>query len=103
MTITTGDVPTILGMVARGDKKHHIAAWYGENPARIAEVEDGQLGLPPIAPAHMLPPKGSPGLKGRKLKAFVEKALAALNANDVLSAKKALEDGLQRFNSHEST
>lgn len=103
MTIVANDVPTIFGMVARGDKKHHIAAWYGENPARIAEIEDGVLGHPPMAAANTLPPKGSPGLKGRRLKAFVEKAIAVLDAGDAAGAKQVLQDGLKKFDSHEAT
>lgn len=69
MTLTNRDASLVLGMSARGDKKHDIAAWFGENQARIAEVEQGQHGGVTAAPAIELPPKGAPGPKGRRLRA----------------------------------
>lgn len=74
MTLTNKDAQIVLGMVARGDKRHDIAAWFGENQARIAEVEAGEYGNLVAAPASDLPPKGAPGLKGRRLRAFTAKA-----------------------------
>lgn len=50
MTLMNKDASIILGMVARGDKRHDIAAWFGENQARIAEVEQGQYGNLTAAP-----------------------------------------------------
>lgn len=37
------DASLVKGMVARGDRKHDIAAWFGVNQGRIAEVEKGEL------------------------------------------------------------
>lgn len=101
MALSSNDVKIILGMSARGDKKHDIAAWFGENQARIAEAEAGEYGVFEMAPADQLPPKGAPGPKGRYLKAFVEKAVAALEAGKADEASKALKDGLVRYNRHE--
>lgn len=102
MALTKNDGEQIMGMIARGDKKHEIAAWYGENPARIAEVESGQaFGHLTAAPAASLPPRGSPGLKGRKLKAHVKKAIEALDAGNLDAAKKHLNDGVAAFEKNE--
>src|SRR5262249_17818138 len=64
VALTYKDAAVIMGMLARGDKNHDIAAWFGENPARIAEVKDGQaFGVVPAAPADELPQKGAVGPK----------------------------------------
>lgn len=102
MALTNRDAAIVLGMVARGDKRHDIAAWFGENQARIAEIEQGSHGSIAAAPATDLPPKGAPGPKGRQLRAFVKKALEALEANDVAAAKKALQEGSAIYDRHEA-
>jgi len=102
MALTNRDAAIVLGMVARGDKRHDIAAWFGENQARIAEIEQGSHGSIAAAPATDLPPKGAPGPKGRRLRAFVRKALEALEANDVAAAKKALREGSAIYDRHEA-
>lgn len=90
-----------MGMAARGDKHHDIAAWFGENQARIAEALEGKFGKFDAAPASELPPKGAPGIKGRFLHAYVEKAVKALQAGDSAEALRQLEAGLERYNRHE--
>jgi hypothetical protein len=102
MTLTNRDASLVLGMSARGDKKHDIAAWFGENQARIAEVEQGQYGSVTAAPANELPPKGAPGPKGRRLRSRVTKAVEALERNDVPSAMQLLKDGLTDFSKNEA-
>ena len=76
--------------------------WFGENQARIAEIEQGSHGSISAAPAADLPPKGAPGPKGRRMRAFANKALEALDAGDVEAAKKALQDGIARYDRHEA-
>jgi hypothetical protein len=49
ITVKNTDVPVILAMVARQDRRHDIAAWFGLNQGRIKEVEDGKHGNPPLA------------------------------------------------------
>lgn len=93
-TVKKADVPIILGMLARGDRRHDVAAWFGLNQGRVAEVEDGDHGTPPIAPASQLPPSGSPGPKALVLRAAVGKAVSALesvtfNVPSVLESLKA--------------
>jgi hypothetical protein len=60
------DASIVKGMLARGDRQHDIAAWFGVNGGRIAEVATGAK-FPNIAPAapQDLPPKG-PYLSGRQ-------------------------------------
>lgn len=62
MALTRHDAELVMGMLNRGDSQHHIAAWFGENQARIVEVENGKMfGPVKAAPAQDLPPKGAPG------------------------------------------
>ncbi len=101
MTFYGKQVSIIRGMIARGDKQHDIAAWFGENQARIVEAEQGKFGVHDAAPANELPPRGAPGPKGQRMKAFAEKALAALEAGNADEAKKHLAEGIARYNKHE--
>jgi len=101
LTLTQNDAKIILGMVARGDKRHDIAAWLGVNQARIKEAEDGLFGTLEMAKPNELPPKGAPGVKGQDLLAFVKKAIAALDAGNAEEAKRHLNAGVARFNQHE--
>ncbi|GJL96100.1 MAG: hypothetical protein DHS20C05_25050 [Hyphococcus sp.] len=105
MALNNNDAKVILGMLARGDKNHDIASWFGENPARVAEVKDGEFGSITAAPAEELPPKGAPGPKGRRLRGSVKNALKALEdkgSEGVKEAIQQLKDGLARYNRHES-
>lgn len=102
MSLTTKDASVILGMVARGDKKHDIASWFGENPARVQEVIAGDYGNLSAAAPDQLFPKGAPGLKGRRLKSAVDKAVTALKTEDAKSALAILEDALANYSKNES-
>lgn len=101
MTLTSKDARIIIGMLARGDKQHDVAAYFGQNQARIVEAANGEYGTIEAAPSHELPPKGAPGIKGRRLKAFVEKAISELEDNNVEGALSQLNAGLDRYNRHE--
>lgn len=53
------DVALVKGMLKRGDRQHDIAAWFGVNPGRIAEVKFGDLfSLVTAATGNELPPVG---------------------------------------------
>ena len=41
LTLTAQDAALIRGMVLRGDRHHDIAAFFGVNQGRIAEIKDG--------------------------------------------------------------
>ena len=100
-TLKASDAPIIIGMQARGDRDHDIAAWFGVNQGRVAEVKDGKFGDVAAAPSHQLPPKGPPGVKGKRLRAAVEKALTHLERADTKQAITALADAKKRYDANE--
>jgi hypothetical protein len=38
ITLDESDAAIIKGMLARGDRQHDIAAWFGVNAGRVAEI-----------------------------------------------------------------
>jgi hypothetical protein len=82
------DASLVKGMIQQGDRHHDIAAWFGVNQGRIAEVNDGHL-FPSakVAPVNQLPPPG-PYTSGRS----AQKAITALE-----EAKTALEDAAKNI------
>ena len=59
LALTKRDAALIRGMLDRGDRHHDIAAFFGVNQGRIAEVKMG-IRFPgvPAADPEDLPPKG---------------------------------------------
>jgi hypothetical protein len=59
LALTAQDAALIRGMINRGDRHHDIAAFFGVNQGRIAEIKDGSR-YPGVqsADADELPPKG---------------------------------------------
>src|SRR5262245_45062450 len=63
--ISDKDIALVKGMLERGDRQSDIAAWFGVNSGRIAEVSTGQRGdrvkaarpeqLPPTGPYAVVP------------------------------------------------
>lgn len=82
ITLTLDDAAIAKGMLARGDRQHDIAAWFGVNGGRIGEIATGSRYLEvEEAPSQLLPPPG-PYLSGRQtavLLAALSKARAALD------------------------
>jgi hypothetical protein len=66
VTLDRDDAAVVKGMLTRGDRQHDIAAWFGVNGGRIAEIATG-ANFPGIAAASAtdLPPPG-PYLSGRQ-------------------------------------
>lgn len=64
ISLSNKDASIVLGMVGRDDREHDIAAWFGVNQGRVAEVKAGSHGSMAMAPAHELPPKGPPVRRG---------------------------------------
>jgi hypothetical protein len=59
LTLTAQDAALIRGMIERGDRHHDIAAFFGVNQGRIAEVKEGKrFAEIPSADRAELPPKG---------------------------------------------
>src|SRR4051794_17493451 len=81
--LSYNDASIVKGMVRRGDRHHDVAAWFGVNQGRIAEVLGGDLHSGcPVAPVSSLPPPG-PYTSGRS----AHRAITALE-----EAQAALED-----------
>ena len=60
MAFTFRETQIVKGMLARGDKQHDIASYFGVNGGRVAEVATGKCDYPtaPAAPSCDLPPAG---------------------------------------------
>jgi hypothetical protein len=101
ISLTNHDASIVLGMAARGDRDHDIAAWFGVNQGRIAEVKAGSHGSISAAMAKDLPPKGPPGLKGRRLRASVRKAITAIEEDNIKSAIEILQQASTRYDDHD--
>ena len=84
--LTEYDAALVKGMIERGDRHHDIAAWFGVNQGRIADVKNGDL-FPDVPPTRdELPPPG-PYSSGKS----VQKAVVALDAAK-LALAKAMQD-----------
>lgn len=86
VVLTAGDAAIVKAMLLRGDRQHDIAAWFGVNGGRIAEIATGDA-FARVEPAiGDLPPPG-PYPRGKD-------AVAALNAlreaERALAAAKAM-------------
>src|SRR5579864_4205687 len=81
LTLEISDAAVAKGMLARGDRQHDIAAWFGVNGGRVAEIATGQR-YRDVAPAgaNRLPPRG-PYLTGRETAVLM---LALRKARDAL-------------------
>jgi len=87
------DAAIVKGMLARGDRQHDIAAWFGVNGGRIAEIATRQkFRLVAREMGANLPPPG-PYPSGRDALA----ALAALRtAKQAISAAEEMVSGQLR-------
>ena len=101
-SLTTKDARVVSGMQARGDRDHDIAAWFGVNQGRVAEVKEGKFGIVSLAASNELPPKGPPGVKGRRLRTSLENALTALGNGDAEKAAGILEEARKRYDANEA-
>lgn len=72
-------------MLGRGDRQHDVAAWFGVNAGRIADIAAGRS-FAEVEPVHgQLPPPG-PYTHVREVYAALEVAEAALAAAKKLVA-----------------
>ena len=58
MALSEKQVAVIKGMLARGDRQHHIAAYFDVNSGRIAEINTGQKWAEVVVDCGPLPPSG---------------------------------------------
>lgn len=64
ITLKEQDAAIVKGMIARGDRQHDIAAWFGVNGGRIAEISTGATFPDVPVSTNELPPPG-PYLSGK--------------------------------------
>ena len=86
--LTERDAAIVKGMLARGDRQHDIAAWFGVNGGRIAEIATRQKFASVAAvDRNNLPPPG-PYPTGRDatiaLQALVAAKAALTSAEEVV-------------------
>lgn len=80
ISLTETDASVAKAMIARGDRQHDVAAWFGVNGGRVAEVATGKAfwWVVPAPVNELLPPPG-PYPCGREATSALE-ALAAAEA-----------------------
>jgi hypothetical protein len=87
ISLNDEDAAVAKGMIARGDRQHDIAAWFGVNGGRIGEIATGQTFAHVQATTQKLPPPG-PYLTGK----------ASLGAKKMLEeVRGTLSDALKRL------
>lgn len=92
--LNKADAELVKGMANRGDRHHDIAAWFGVNQGRIAEVLAGdKFPNAPVAPAEQLPPPGpySSGQASHRAINALEEAKTALE-HAAENIEQALKD-----------
>ena len=91
VVLSEHDAAVVKGMLARGDRQHDIAAWFGVNGGRIAEVSMGKtFSHVAIEASANLPPPG-PYPNGRD----ITSAVRAL-----IEARSAIDEAISRVASH---
>jgi hypothetical protein len=59
ITLSAVDASIVKGMLRRGDRQHDIAAWFGVNGGRVAEIANSyRFADVSAAASEMLPPQG---------------------------------------------
>lgn len=82
------EISAIKGMLKRGDRQSDIAAWFGCNAGRIAEINTGQRGSDvKMAAESELPPPGPYVVSGRS---------AMLARATLLSMRELIDDVLKK-------
>jgi hypothetical protein len=78
--LTEQDAAVVKAMLARGDRQHDIAAWFGVNGGRIGEIAGGRA-YPTVQPVDRinLPPSG-PYPSGRDATVALQALVAARDA-----------------------
>ena len=66
VVLTEDDASIVKGTLMCGDRQHDIAAWFGVNGGRIAEISTGKKYINVLAKEKDLPPLG-PYFSGRDL------------------------------------
>jgi pentapeptide repeat protein len=91
--LSAADASIVKGMLHRGDRHHDIAAWFGVNQGRIAEVKAGEL-HPEAATASSeeLPPQGSPGWIARIFMRALDDVIAGIQTPEEAQRAKRIRE-----------
>ena len=92
--LTEYDAALVKGMGARNDRHHDIAAWFGVNQGRIAEVLSGKkFSYVVTAAPDVLPPRGpySSGRAAHQSVIALQQAKSALH-DAIADIDKALKE-----------
>ena len=87
------DTRFVKGMLARGDRQHDIAAYFGVNGGRIAEVRTGDCTYPNAEPMPEadLPPPG-PYIAQYALQPIIDSLNEAIGAIELAEAEDKIEN-----------
>lgn len=87
------DTQVVKGMLARGDRQHDIASYFGVNGGRIAEIATGDNPYPNVnpTPEGQLPPSG-PYLTKYALSSVIDTLNEAIEAIELAEAEEDVAD-----------
>ena len=93
MALNYRETELVLGMLERGDRQHDIAAYFGVNGGRIAEIAGGVLPYPTAKPKDEaeLPPPG-PYLTKFALQSVIRTLNEAIQALELAEAEENIAD-----------
>jgi hypothetical protein len=93
ITLKYRDECIVKGMLARGDRQHDIASYFGVNPARVNEVANGNGNYPNAQPTPEaeLPPEG-PYLTRFAVQGVIDTLNEAIEALNMAEQEEKLED-----------
>jgi hypothetical protein len=106
--LTAADASIVKGMLSRGDRQHDIAAWFGVNSGRIADIAKNRKHPDTLAaPPHTLPPPGPHSYfaprPGMSLSDQTLQALAALDLKWSRSLAEQREELLRQTHERRQT
>jgi hypothetical protein len=93
ITLGYRDTCIVKGMLARGDRQHDIASYFGVNPARVNEIAGGGGNYPNAQPTvdADLPPEG-PYLTRFAVQGIINTLNDAIEALDMAAAEEDIAD-----------
>ena len=93
MSLTHSETRYVKGMLARGDRQHDIASYFGLNSGRIAEVAAGNCDYPNAEPIKegQLPPPG-PYLTKYAVESVIESLNEAIKIIEIAEVEEHVED-----------
>lgn len=92
-TLSYRETRVVKGMLLRGDRQHDIAAYFGVNGGRIAEIASGDCTYPNALPlpAEELPPPG-PYLSKFAVQSVIDAVNDAIAAIDLADQEEDVAD-----------